>query len=212
MLDARTAWAIVMLLAPTGIVAAGSAADVTVPGGHTAYVEIRVDQTPTTDLARVEARVGCMTSSQLGEALDWISDGGCQTPPGAAVYVTAKDAPSPTQASALLPTGTVYEYEDADRIWTVREYAFGPPSEPDRHRAYVLTPDISEQVDDDGLGEPVRGLVNFEEMGVAPGESIELETTLARAPQVTPQDPEIVHVDADETGHLPTAGMGNVRG
>lgn len=212
MLEARTAWAIMLLLAPTGVAAAG-VATVKVPEQHTAYVEIVIEgESEHPEIASVEARVDCLRDSSVQQAIAWVRDEeDCTTPPGAAVYVTDAQAPTPRSGS-MVPTGTVYAYEDADRVWTVREYTYAGPAMGERHHAYVMAPDVADRVDDDRPGEPVRGVVNLDKMGVAPGESIELSTKVGPAPQVTPEDPTIERIGADSAPSLPTADALGVRG
>lgn len=189
--------------------AAAGVATVSAPAQHTAYVEIVIKQEPAApDLASIEARVDCRSGNMLREAVDWLTDRSCAPASGAAVYVSDASAPLPEPATGMAPTGTVYAYEDADRIWQVREYSYASFGEDSgAHYAYVLTPDISERVDDDGRGLPVRGIVNLTKMGVAPGGSIELETTLGPGPQVLPEDPDVQHVRASAIGS-PTIASG----
>lgn len=208
MLEARTACAIVLLLAPTGVAAAGTMGTIEAPAQHTAYVQIVVDsEEERGDLVSVEARIACMDQPAIQEAIDWLRDrSGCTTPPGAAVYVTRASAPSPMEAS-LVPTGTVYAYEDEDRVWTVREYTYAG-LQGTSHTAYVLAPDVADRVNDDGPGEPVRGVVDLEQLGAEPGERVRLGASLGPAPERSPADPTVERVDADETAPLPSGSSG----
>jgi hypothetical protein len=201
--EARTVWAIALLLAPTGAVAAGTAGVVAPPAQHTAYVQITIDGgEERQDLASVEARVTCMEDSQLRQAMNWLVDrDGCTSPAGAAVYVSSADAPSPTETS-LAPTGTVYAYEDGDRVWRVQEYVYAGADLDFRHHAYVLTPDISDRVANDRAGEPARGVVDLAKLGAQPGQTVDLEATLGSAPELPPSDPSVERVRADETPRL----------
>lgn len=202
MLDARTAWAIALLLAPTGLAAAGGMA-VKAPAQHTAYVEIVVDaEEANPELVTVEARLACADASAVQEAIAWLGDEeGCSVPPGAAIYVTQRQAPEPSP-DAMVPTGTVYAYEDADRVWTVREYRFGAASGEQTSYAYVMQADIADRVDEDRPSDPVRGVVDLEKMGIQPGERADLETTLGPAPEQAPTDPTVERVGPAATGSV----------
>jgi hypothetical protein len=204
MLASRTAWAIALLLAPAGVAAAATGT-IKAPAQHTAYVEITVTDDQTSEaIAPVEVRLACVDPGTMDRALAWLSDReACQTPPGATVYVTRAQAPDPGE-HALLPTGTVYAYEDEDRVWTVREYRYAAEDR-DWH-AYALTRDLADRVDDEAPGEPVRGVVDLEQMGVEPGERVDLSTTLGPAPTTTPTDPNVQRVGAG--GGLPDEALG----
>lgn len=203
MLDVRTAWAIALLLAPTGAAVAGATGMVQATAQHTAYVQIMMQDRSAHEegLVAIEARVACQTDGALQEAVNWLRGSGCTGPPGAAVYITEADHEAP-DPSMLSPTGIVYVYEDGDRSWHVDEYTYPSVPAGEERYAYVLTPDISQRVDDEGPGTAVRGVVNLETMGVAMGSSIDLEATLGPGPTSVPEDPTLRHVDA---GQIPTA-------
>lgn len=207
MFDARTAWAIALLLAPTGAVTAGSMTGVSAPAGHTAFVEITVDaeDDQASDLAQVEALVTCQAETSLAEAMAWIDDD-CQVPPGSAIYVSRADTPDPRD-HGLQPTGTVLALDGSAQEWQTREYTYGPPSEPDRYRAYVLDPQRVAHLDTD-TPQPVRGMVDLDAMGVQPGDSIPLTPTLGAGPQATIEDPDVRHVDADRVPSLGSTESG----
>jgi len=198
MLDARTAWAIALLLAPTGAAVAG--VTTTASSGHTAYVELTIDENRPNDLASIQAFVVCQTEDPVEDAMAWLGADGCSAPPGAAIYVTNAEAPAPT-AATMTPTGTMYTYEDGDRVWTVYEYTYGD-LDGDQHHAYVLSPDLADRVTDVGAAEPVRGVVDMAKLGIEPGETGALTTSLAAGPDTLPQDPTVERVDAAETAAL----------
>lgn len=208
MFEARTAWAIALLLAPTGIAAAVAA-----PAQHTVYVELVIEEEPEReDVIAVEARVDCQVESRVHKALDYFEAGvECRSPAGASIYVSNADAQSPLQAEDLRPTGKIYLYEDETRVWTVREFTYTDTNAGSTHHTYLLSPPIGEQVDEE-RGEPVRGVVNLEKLGVGPGERGTLETTLAQGPQTGVEDPEIERVNASSTPSLTSTAEGPVRG
>lgn len=202
MFEARTVWAIALLLAPMGAATAAGVAGTSATAGHTAYVKITVpaDDQSSNDLAKVSGQVTCEAEGTIARTLAWLGDD-CEVPPGSAVYVSRADTPDPRDR-VLQPTGIVYLLEEPGEHWNVREYVYGPPGEPERYRAYVLDPKALAP----GGGGLVQGVVNLTAMDVDPGEKTRLEATLGAGPSASVEDPTVRTVHAHEVPSIPSRG------
>lgn len=138
---ARTAAAIALLLAPTGVVMGASLTDTgKAVEQHTSYVRIVVgeDEPDSPGYGAVAGLVTCQASGAFGDAVRWFDDQllfrkgdrgpdtGCLEDRNAThIWATEAGAPDPRGNPTLEATGTTFEFTDPNnRHWVVREYSY----------------------------------------------------------------------------------------
>lgn len=138
---ARTAAAIALLLAPTGVVVGANLTDTgKAVEQHTSYVQIVVDggEPRSAGYAAVAGLVTCQAANAVDDAVRWFDDQilfreGNRGPDTRCldqqnmthVWATQEGAPDPRDNPTLAPTGNAFEFTDPNnRYWNVREYSY----------------------------------------------------------------------------------------
>lgn len=138
---AKTAAAIALLLAPTGVVmGANLHEEASAVEQHTSFVEIVVNEgnEPDPGYAAVAGLVTCEPTSAISNAVLWFDDQvlfrkGKQGPDSTClvdrnithVWVTEDGAPDPRGNPSLVSTNKAFEFTDPNnRHWVVREYKY----------------------------------------------------------------------------------------
>lgn len=133
------AYALLTILVPVGVVGgAGLEETGTAIAQHTTYVElVLVDEPQGEPLAAVAGLVACAPSGELSAVVLWFNeqvlsrvgkrapDTSCLAEDRTHVWAFPEGAPDPRNASAMLPTGRVYDFTDPNGFtWHVVEHTY----------------------------------------------------------------------------------------